>query len=510
MNIAGWVEKWAHNTPDRPAIRFEGTTTSYADLHRQVTAHAAMLRHRLGVQRGDRIAWLGQNHPLQLIMLFACARLGAILVPLNWRLAASEHRYVLEDCGAAVLFVDPAWVAQSATLQPALPDCTFVALQDSADGDWPVLAELLTGNVTDAVPAEAGCDQPLLIIYTSGTTGFPKGAVLTHEALQYNAWNSILMHDMHSDDLILTLLPLFHVGGLNIQTTAGLFAGASILLHRAFDPAATLHAITADRCTLTIILPAHMPALQALPGWAGADLSSLRSVTTGSTMIPDSMTAFWHGRGIPLLQVYGSTETCPIAVHQTAANAFATAGSIGYAAMHSEIRLIDDSGADCAVNVPGELLVRGRHVMSGYWNNPSASSEAMKDGWFHSGDIGYRDEQGCYYFVDRKHDIIISGGENIYPAEIENILMHHPAILEAAIVGREDPRWGEVAVAVIVIREGNALDRQQVLDWLEGKLGRFKHPRDILFTDVLPRNAMRKVIKTELREMVRTAGVTAA
>ncbi len=502
MNIAHWIENWAAATPEKIAIRFEDQDISYAGFNEQIKTSARMLKNTLGVKPGERIAYLGLNHPHMLVLVFACARLGAILVPLNWRLAAQEHRYVLQDSGAVALFVDEPWRQQCADLKNELPTCQLVALQGNPDPDCLLLADLLQAACGDDHHPDIGGDQPLLIIYTSGTTGLPKGAVLSQEAIQYNAFNSVIMHDMSSADVILTFLPLFHVGGLNNQTTAGFYAGATVILQQKFDPAQALHALVHERVSLTIILPAHMPLLCAQPGWEESDLSSLRCVLTGSTTIPQNMIRYWHGKGIPLIQVYGASETCPIAIHQTIANAFATAGSIGFPAMHCEVRIIDVEGNDCAVDEPGEILVRGKNVMSHYWNDAETTKNNLVDGWFHSGDIGCVDKTGCYHFLDRKKDVIISGSENIYPAEIENVLIGHPGIQEVAVVGRADARWGEVPVAVIANREHHDLTREQVLDWLNGKLGKYKHPRDVLFVDALPRNEMRKVLKNVLRDMV--------
>jgi fatty-acyl-CoA synthase len=462
MNIARWIENWAVATPGKIAIRFEGREIGYPEFDDQIKASARMLKEGLGVRPGDRIAYLGENHPQMLILVFACARLGAIFIPLNWRLAAKEHLYMLQDSGAVTLFVDEPYRAQCEDQRSELPDCQFVAVRGDKSPGWLKLADLLkTAQGDDRYP-DIGLDMPLLVVYTSGTTGFPKGAVLSQQAIQYNAFNSTIMHDMTSNDVILTVLPLFHVGGLNNQTTAGFYNGATVILHRIFDPEQALNSIVHENVTLTIMLPAHMPLLHALPHWEESDLSSLRAVLTGSTTIPENMIRYWHGKGIPLLQMYGATETCPIATYQTIANAFATEGSIGFPAMHCE----------------------------------------LVDGWFHSGDIGRVDKTGCYHFVDRKKDVIISGSENIYPAEIENVLSEHPDILEVAVVGREDSRWGEVPVAVIANKENRDLNKEQVLDWLSGKLGKYKHPRDVLFVDALPRNEMRKVLKDVLRGMV--------
>jgi fatty-acyl-CoA synthase len=503
MNISSWIEKWAKATPDKTAMRYEGRDISYREFDLQIKKNACMLKQGLGVQTGDRIAYLGHNHPQLLILFFACARLGAILVPLNWRLTPPEHLQVLKDCGAGTVFVDSVFHGQCESLHAELPGCRFVVLDGEHRPGWLMLDQLLdTASGDDAYPG-TGPDDPVLIIYTSGTTGHPKGAVLTQRAIEVNAINSTVMHDMTSMDRILTFLPMFHVGGLNVQTMPGFHAGATVILHRIFNPEMVLDSIHHDHPTLTIILPAHMQLLETAPGWQVADFSCLRSVVTGSTAIPETMISYWHARSIPLIQLYGASETCPIAIHQHASNAFATEGSIGFPALHCDIRIVDDEGRDCDTDVPGEILVQGDNILSYYWNNEEATRNALRDGWYHSGDVGYKSADGCYYFLERKIDIIISGGENIYPAEIENLLSSHPDIAEAAVVSRDDTRWGEVPVAVVVVKDGSILSRQQVLDWFEGRLGRYKHPRDVIFLEALPRNEMRKVMKPELRKLVK-------
>ncbi len=499
MNVSHWIERWADFQPDKTAIRFEGEDISYAAFDAHIRRVAAMLRDGFDVGRGDRIAFLGLNSPEMLAMLFACARLGAILVPLNWRLAPPEHLYILKNAGAKALFVEAEFADGAASIRSEIRDCRYVSMEN----DYPAL---VADAGDDALDPEAGPDDALLIVYTSGTTGRPKGAVLTQNALTFNAVNSIAMHDMTSEDVILTDLPMFHVGGLNIQTTPAFHAGATVLLHRRFEPDPTVRAIAEDRPTLMILVPALMAALMAHPAWREIDFSPLRAINTGSTIVPMSLIDAYLDRGVPIIQVYGSTETAPIAIHQRIPDAWTTKGSTGRAALHCDARIVDPDGNPLGTGEKGEIVIRGPNILREYWNDDDATAEVLKEGWFHTGDIGHIDERGLFYVDDRVKDVIISGSENIYPAELEMVLDGCADIAESAVVGRADQRWGEVPVAVVVLRDGADLSREDVLAMFDGTLARFKHPHDVVFRDSLPRNVMGKVLKYELREMVRPHG----
>jgi fatty-acyl-CoA synthase len=505
-DISRWIERHAGFQPDKVALRFQGEETSYAALAAQIDAAARALTGRLGLKRGDRVAWLGYNAPEMIVLLYAAARSGLIFVPLNWRLAAPEHRHILTDCGASVLLATRDFAAGVAA---ALPDaCKLVGVEQPI-GNGPSYAEMMADPGRES--ADAGDEsQPVLIVYTSGTTGQPKGAVLTQEALLWNALNSVHMHDMRADDHVLTVLPMFHVGGLNIQTTPALYTGATVTLHPRFDPGATLQALAVDRPTLTVQVPATMQALISHPGWASAGLSSLRAVATGSTDVPLPLIEAFHARKVPVIQIYGSTETGPVAVYQRTQDAFATAGSIGRRGLHTEIRLVDGEGRDVPPGSAGEVLVRGKHVASGYWNAQETSAKTFEAGWFRSGDIALEDEEGWFWFKDRIKNVIISGGENVYPAELERVLREVSGVVEAAVVGRPDARWGAVPVAVVVRDKNSRLVRADVLAAFEGRLARYKHPKDVVFTDALPRNAMGKVRIEEVSALAQDAHAAAS
>jgi fatty-acyl-CoA synthase len=495
MNLSHWIERWADFQPDKTAIRFEGRDITYAAFDQRIRRIAGFLHHDLDVEHGDRVAFLGLNSPDMLALMFACARIGAILVPLNWRLAPPEHLFILQNAGVKVLFCEDEFAEGTGTIDTAQAGCRVVGMGEEFE-------KLVAAAPPDALDPAVGPEDPLLIVYTSGTTGRPKGAVLTQNAITFNAINSIAMHDMTSDDIIFTNLPMFHVGGLNIQTTPALHAGATVIMHRRFDPDATVRVIRDEKPTLMILVPALMSAVMQHPAWTDIDFSSLRAINTGSTTVPMSLLDAYLDRGVPIIQVYGSTETAPIAIHQRIPDAWTTRGSTGKPALHCDARIVDPAGRTLGADARGEIVVRGPNIMSGYWNDPEATAEALKDGWFHTGDIGHMDAAGLFYVDDRVKDVIISGSENIYPAELERVLDRCDQIAESAVIGRADDKWGEVAVAVVVAVQVEKLTRETVLGLFEGELARFKHPREVIFVDSLPRNVMGKVLKFELRDMV--------
>jgi len=501
MGLADWIAASTQRTPHKVALRCGPESLSYAALAARCDEIAAALAAG-GVARGECVAWLGLNSAPMLATLFACAKLGAIFMPLNWRLAPPEHRAMLLDCPPVMLFVDEAFAAASAEHDVAPTGTRCVALGAAPAGwsDWDAFVAAAGKPAPTVTPVEA--DTPLLLCWTSGSTGRPKGVLLSHDALAANADASVDMHAMSADDRVLTTLPLFHVGGLNIQTTPALRAGCSVTLHAKFDPDATFDAIARDRITLTVLVPAQLEAMIAHPRWRNADFSSLRMISTGSTMVPERLIRAVHARGVPLILVWGATETAPIAACLHAEDAVRKAGSTGRAAAGCELRIVGADGRDAAPGASGEILVRGRNVMSGYWRDPQGTAKALAGGWYHSGDGGHFDAEGYLTIDGRLKDMIISGGENVSPAEVEGVLLACPDIAEAAVVGRPDARWGEIVVAVVAPRPGATLQRERVLALFDGRLARFKHPKEVLVVDALPRTALGKVRKEDVRQLV--------
>lgn len=485
MTIDAWVRHRAERAPHAPALTFKGETWDYAAFEARIERAARALA-AAGVGEGDRVAWFGLNHPDVFTALFACARLRAILVPLNWRLAPAEVAAIVEDCGPKVVLHDAKFAeAAGALAAPGRAVWPHKRLGEDASphgveerGDWR--------------------GAPLLIVYTSGSTGKPKGAVLSQGAVEACAEMSGAAHELTADDRVLNVLPLFHVGGLNILPTPAFRVGAEVELHEAFDPAAAAAALT--RVDTAIMVPTVMQAIMSRPEWAEADLSRLRALSIGSTDVPVEVIAACHERGVPMIQVYGATETSPFAIHQRIAEARETIGSIGGPGSLCDIRLVREDGTEAGVGEPGEIRVKGPSVLTEYWRNPTETAKALQDGWFRTGDVARRDGEGRFWFMDRLKHVVISGGENIYPAELERVLRADPRIAEAAVVGRPDPKWGETPVAVVV--PAAELTEEEVFVAFEGRIARYKHPREVVFAKALPRNAMGKVVAADVRAMI--------
>ena len=500
MDLSDLIARNAAFTPDKPAIIFEGASLSYAAFHARIEQAARALKAEFGVGRGDRVAILSLNRPDYLVLLYACARLGAMLVPLNWRLAVAEQLFILSDASAKVLVLEQAFADVLPALEKSLPDTGIVGIDFTPPRGMAFDTALATAR-GDGHNPHTDLTRPLLIVYTSGTTGRPKGAVLRQEALLWNGVMSQHMHDLTSADHVLTVLPFFHVGGLNIQTTPALHVGATVTIHSRFTPDATLETFARERPTLTVLVPATIQAVTDHPDWDVTDLSSLKAISTGSSIVPPHLIDRIVARGVQVLQVYGSTETCPIAIYTRIGGDLSRTGSTGLPGLCCEAAVIDDAGRELPPDTPGEIAVRGPNVFYEYWGNATATRQALHDGWYRTGDIGRRDADGYFFVHDRKKNLIISGGENIYPAEVERVLLEHPEVRECGVIGRPDPRWDEVPVAYVVRRTGCSVGAEDLKAHVETQLARFKVPRDIVFVDDLPRTALGKVQHFMLREL---------
>ena len=472
----------AQGQGDAAAIVFEGTTISFSALARRAESLAGVLWQSWGVRPGDRVAWLGFNHAEQVALLFALARLGAMLLPLNFRLAPAEWDTLVAACGPAHLVHDDAFAQAAAEL----------GARHGLAVHPPVAPSVSAGR---AAPDHAAAGAPVLLVATSGTTSRPKVAVHTQANLLANMRIAAAVQRLAPGDRVLTVLPLFHVGGLCIQTLPALYAGATVLLHPRFTPEATFEALAAQRPTLTLQVPATMKALVEHPAWPRADLASLRAVWAGSSLLPAELVQAFHERGVPVCNVYGATETGPFSIALPPERAMDHVGSCGWPAEGVEVRL-----ADVGRDGSGEVCLRAPNVVQRYWPDQAACDE---QGWFRTGDLASRAADGSYAIVGRAKDLIISGGENIHPAEIEAPLARHPDVLECAAFGVPDPDWGEAVAVAVVLRPGAQASDEDLRRHLAGQLARFKLPRRWLRLDALPRTALGKVQRQQLARLLR-------
>lgn len=483
--------------PHSIALRFESDNITYAQLWQRVLRATHTLQ-TLGVQAGQRVAYLGLNSPSELTLFIALSRLGTIFLPLNYRLAPAELAGILAHAGVTLLVCDDAH------------DDVFQKLNTAVAHIKPAQAAMFFDvalRYMDVSVAVQSPHAPALLVYTSGTTGRPKGALHTQAGLVANCIISLDAHDLLATDHVLTVLPLFHVGGLCIQTLPALYAGATVTLHARFDAGAWLQDVARLKPTVSLLVPATLRAVLAHPDFAATDLSSLKLINAGSSTIAKSLMAPFHARGVPVCQVYGATETGPVSIYLKRADAIARTGSAGQPGPGVDVRLVDGHGHDVPAGNVGELLIRGSNMMQGYWQDPH--NPAFTGGWFHTGDLARIDADGFYWVVGRSKDMIISGGENIYPAEIENLLASCADVEECAVIGQPDARWGEVAVAVLVVKPGSALTALEVMALFDGKLARFKQPKKIIFVDSLPKTAMGKVQKAQVVAHIAALATTA-
>jgi fatty-acyl-CoA synthase len=481
-------ERQAIDYAEKTAITFAGVAHSFADIHERVLICTSELRSS-GVRRGDRIAYLGPNHPAAIVVMLACFRLGMIFIPLNWRLAAAELDYQLGKVEAAQLFVAPEMADIAATLTVRTPQ------QEINWDPAPISAE-----VPEIAAASVTGDDPAVLLFTSGTTGRPKGAVLSHANLLWNSFNLLLNTDLSSDDVTLVAAPLFHVIGLDQQVVTSYLRGSHLLIEPKWDVDRAFDAIEDEGLSWMAGVTTMFADMLHSPRWESTDLSPLRFVNSGGAPIPVSLIRAFHNRDIMFCQGYGLTETSPGCTFLPASEALNKAGSAGRAVPFAEVEIRDASGNVCSTGITGEIVVRGPNVTDGYWNNEAATDAAFSPGgWFHTGDLGYLDEDGFLFIVDRLKDMYISGGENVYPAEVESVLFGHPDVAEAAIVAADDDRWGEVGHAFVVPAPGQSPSTEELRKFLLGRLAKYKVPKYFDIVSDLPRTGSGKVHKVSLR-----------
>jgi fatty-acyl-CoA synthase len=489
-------------SPHKTAVIDLATGSTYHQLNERATRLANFLRARAGVRSGDRIAVLAMNRTEILEAFFAAAKLTAILVPLNYRLAQPELQYILEDCEPKVLLYEDDFAPVAARLRDHLKITHSISFDGCGEREINYDGALRESTAEAIEVEEFDAEMPALIIYTSGTTGRPKGALLSHRMLTWNSFNTNMAWDLVSTDRTTAHAPMFHTGGLNVLTLPLLHIGGAVVMMRSFDAAEALRAIERHRCTVFFGVPTMFQMMIESPLFESADLSSIRFFVSGGAPCPIPLIEAYQRRGISFLQGFGLTEVGPNCFRLGAEVAVRKAGSIGFPNFHTEARIVDECGRDVGRGEIGELVLRGLHVCSGYWQDSEATAAALSDGWFYTGDLARQDDEGYFYIVGRAKDMIISGGENIYPAEVEAVLHTHPAIASASLIGLQDSKWGETPVAVVITRPSLSVTAEELIAYCGGRLARYKIPRQVFFVTEFPLSGSGKIAKRILKEEI--------
>ncbi len=501
MNIAWCVQRWSELQPEKPAIIFEGTSISYSILQQRVNKTSCWLQS-LGIEKGDRVAAMLSNCPEFMDLYLACSRLGAIFVPINFRMAAPEVDYTLRNCRPRLFvfggespeelagldiknYLSTVLIASvgEQNLDSRIPD--YRTGVEKFEGQEP----FITGSTGPADP-----EEPQVIMYTSGTTGEPKGAVLTHRKTFFNCLNADIFFKLHFDDIMLIILPLFHSGGLFIQASPILYKGATMVIHPKFEALKTFRDIERFRVTKFLGVPTIYKALlHVAPGERGA-LSSLKVSAIGGEKTTHELLLKCKEAGFPVRQIMGQTETS-ILLWASEEASLAKPGTVGRPVFHAEVNLVDRDGVPVKPGEVGEIVVRGSIMMKEYWQDPLKTAETIRNGWLHTGDLARMDDEGYFYLVDRAKDMYISGGENVYPAEVEKVLREHPGVEDVAVIGVPDDQWGEAGQAFVIRKKEFDLKAEDLINFCKGKLARYKWPKKVSFVSSFPRTSLGKVRK---------------
>jgi fatty-acyl-CoA synthase len=500
IGVGEWARFWADYEPDAVALIDDHQTVTWKELNVRVGQLGMGLR-QLGVRSGDRVATLTSNRVEHFELLFACARAGAVLVPLNPMLTAAEIAFNCEDAGVSVVVTEPELEHLVERAVRVAPGRIIVMIRADGEHSWEWLHRRGQLTTDDA----ASGDDPLLLCYTSGTTGRPKGAILSHANIEAMASGAIAFDQLTPDDRTIITVPLAYNGGGVSMPLPLLKAGGSVLIRKDFEPARMLDDIERYSITSIGVVPVILERMAREPGFATADLSSWRAAKCGGAGAPEHLLALYQSRGVKLSAAYGLTEAGGFNILLPPQDARRKLGFIGMPVLGQQARVVDANDDEVPPGVRGELLIRGDCVFQGYWQNGPATQEVLRGGWLHTGDVAAKDEEGYYRIVDRVKDMIISGGINIYPAEVESALLAHPDVLEVAVVGMPDPEWGEAPVAFVVTDNGG-LTLEDLTKFSADRLARYKRPKRLVLVEGFPRGSSGKVLKRSLREMLSTSG----
>ena len=503
LAVRDWIHYHTETTPNKRAMLdlASGRDFSYAQMNERVAKVAGFLKSK-GIKPGDRVAYLALNTTDVMELIFGCWRIGAVCLALNFRLAPPELAYILNDSETSLVLVDIPFAALAEGTKPHCKVPHWIGTTGTG-GE----SEYETG-LAEAAPIYdmhlMTFEDQALLMYSSGTTGAPKGVIITHAMLEFTNVAAVRTGGVHPDNVTLNNMPLFHIGGLNVTALPAIWVGGTAIIMRLFDVDGTLKAIDSPELNISTVfmVPAAYNAMRAHPDVEKIDFSRLEAALCGAETVPVALMDWWRDKGIIIQEGYGMTETAAAGCLIRKEDIPHKVGSAGRPLMHTQIKIVDEAGKSCAPNVQGEIWFKGLSVTPGYWRNEAANKKAFVDGWFRSGDIGRKDEDGYVYIDDRIKDMYISGGENVYPAEIENLLYQMPQIAEVAVVGVKDEKWGETGCVVAVVKKGEALCLEDVLGHVGDKLAKFKQPQHIHLMDELPRNGTGKVLKFELRKML--------
>lgn len=502
IKVYDWIAAHANINPEKVAVEdlHSGQTFTYGQFSERIGRLADHLKKTCAIGEGDRVAALSYNNPEMLELQFACTRLGAIFVPLNFRLAVPELEYIVSDCGAKAMLVDTEFEETAKTVCKTADVAHLIVTR--SDGSDSPYEQALAAATPHYDCADLTLDDASAIMYTSGTTGHPKGCIISHSMALFNAINLSVPGRVTMESVQYTFMPLFHTGGLNVFTLPVLHAGGKVILTRAFDPGEVLGVIGDPEKNVThfIGVPAMLLFMMQHPDFESTDFSRIVSGFVGGAPVPIPTLEAWMKAGANIQQGYGMTETGPSCLALRIEDAERKIGSTGKPMTHVEVKVVDEDGKDVLAGEMGELWVRGPSITKGYWNKPEANAKEFTDGWLHTGDAARVDEEGFYYIVDRTKDMYISGGENVYPAEVEDVLYQINGIVEAAVIGIADEKWGEAGRAVVVIAEGADVTEESIIAHCRERLAGYKLPKSVAFTDIIPRNATGKVLKVELRK----------
>ena len=503
MNAADILTERANLTPDRAALYdvTSGVRYTYAQLNQRTNRVANFLADKYGVQKGDRVSLLAHNSIAYVDLLFGLGKIGAIFAPLNWRLTPRELTYIVNDCQPKMLIVGPEFVSAVKEMRGDIHIEHIISFEGAELSGTKTYEELLIeSSAQEPMRPVVEDENAYCILYTSGTTGRPKGAVLPHRQILWNAINTVVSWGLSEKDVSPILTPMFHSGGLFVFLVPLFYTGGRIVIARSFDPEASLKLIEAERCTVILGVPTLFQVWMNSPAFAQADFRHVHFFISGGAPCPPSLIEAWNqAKGMIVRQGYGLTEVGVNCFSMTDEDALRKKGSVGKPIFHSEMRLADANGNDVPAGQTGELLIKGPHVCTGYWNNPQATAESLKDGWFHTGDMARIDEEGYFFIAGRFKDMIISGGENVYAAEVEAVFREHPCVADAALIGQPDENWGEVGLMVVARKPDQAVSAEELVQFCSGRLAKYKIPKRIEFVEGLPYSPYGKVMKDELR-----------